>query len=484
MQAMSIRIFLILFILVLINPSSLAATEQRIALVIGNSAYTTGPLKNPVNDATDIAATLQRLGFSVIIIKNASQRVMEESIQEFGNKLKRGGVGLFYYAGHGLQVSGVNYLIPVAANINQESDVKYEAIDANKVLDAMANANNGLNIVILDACRDNPFTRSFRDSTRGLAIVSSAPAGTFISYSTGPGNVARDGEGRNSPYAAGLIKHMTEPGQPIEQVFKSVRQTLATQSGGKQIPWELSSLQGNFYFAPGTAGKAPIIVPEGKTAAPRDDLDDENRKLEAEQQRLDEERAVLAKQKSLEEKRQKIAKQKEQLTIEQEAARQVAAERKKQKKTTTIAMAKQPSKSKTGEAGSVVRFVANNDGTVLDTRTNLMWAAKDNGDFIANWSNAESYCENYRGGGYTDWRMPTQNELAGLYDEAKTYKCKWMPSDVHLTESILLTATWVWSSETRGSEAAFFSFYDGSRHWVRQSSDASKLRALPVRSGK
>ena len=186
MQTMPIRIFLVLFILILIYPSSLiAATEQRIALVIGNSLYSSGPLKNPVNDATDIAATLQRLGFSVIIKKNASQRVMEESIQEFGNKLKRGGVGLFYYAGHGLQISGVNYLIPVAAKISQESDVKYEAIDANKVLDEMAIANNGLNIVILDACRDNPFTRSFRDATRGLAIVSSAPVGTFISYSTG-----------------------------------------------------------------------------------------------------------------------------------------------------------------------------------------------------------------------------------------------------------------------------------------------------------
>jgi hypothetical protein len=181
MQAMPMRIFLVLFILFLICPSALqAATEQRIALVIGNSAYSSGPLKNPVNDAADMAAMLKKLGFSVTLQKNAGLQEMDEAIEAFGNRLKRGGVGLFYYAGHGVQVNGVNYLLPIGAKINKEADVKYQAVDANKILDEMATANNGLNIVMLDACRDNPFARSFRNVTRGLAIVSSAPSGTFI----------------------------------------------------------------------------------------------------------------------------------------------------------------------------------------------------------------------------------------------------------------------------------------------------------------
>jgi uncharacterized caspase-like protein len=262
MQAMPIRIFLVLFLLALIYPSSLIAArpkpppeikselptppevlkpsatqgesvdvlpglitapEQRTALVIGNSAYSSGPLKNPVNDAADMAAMLKKLGFSVTFKKNAGLQEMDEAIEAFGNRLKRGGVGLFYYAGHGVQVSGTNYLLPIGAKISKEADVKYQAVDANKILDEMATANNGLNIVMLDACRDNPYARSFRNAARGLAIVSSAPSGTFISYSTSPGNVARDGDGRNSPYTAALLENMQAPGLTISDVFINVR---------------------------------------------------------------------------------------------------------------------------------------------------------------------------------------------------------------------------------------------------------------------
>jgi curli biogenesis system outer membrane secretion channel CsgG/TolB-like protein len=237
----------------------LAATEQRTALVIGNSAYSSGPLKNPVNDATSIAAQLQKLGFTVILKKNANLRGMEDALTNFGDRLKRGGVGLFFYAGHGLQVGGANYLVPIGARINGESDIKYEALDAGKVLDEMGNANNGLNIVILDACRDNPYTRSFRNAARGLAIVSSAPAGTFVSYSTSPGNVARDGDGRNSPYTEALLKYMKEPGLSIEHMFKKVRTSLSKNTVGKQIPWELSSLQGDFYFVPSATAVATTL---------------------------------------------------------------------------------------------------------------------------------------------------------------------------------------------------------------------------------
>jgi hypothetical protein len=193
-----------------------------------------------------MAAALKRAGFSVVLKKNVQQQEMEEAVENFGNRLKRGGVGLFYYAGHGLQINGINYLIPIGAKINKESDVKYQSIDINKVLDEMANASNVLNIVILDACRDNPYSRSFRSASRGLAIVSNAPAGTFISYSTGAGQVARDGEGRNSPYAKALLENIVKPGLTINKVFMNVRSKVKRETG--QVPWELSSLEGDFFF--------------------------------------------------------------------------------------------------------------------------------------------------------------------------------------------------------------------------------------------
>ena len=474
MQAMPVRIFLILFILVLIYPSSLiAATEQRIALVIGNSAYSSGPLKNPVNDAAAMATQLQKLGFTVILKKNANLRGMEDALTDFGDRLKRGGVGLFFYAGHGLQVGGANYLVPIGARISRESDIRYETLDAGKILDEMANANNGLNIVILDACRDNPYSRSFRNAARGLAIVSNAPVGTFVSYSTSPGNVARDGDGRNSPYTEALLWYMKEPGLTIEQVFKGARAKLGKDTGGKQIPWELSSLQGEFYFVSGSGKTATDITPPGKIVIDKaesvaDTIDDETMKLEDEDRKLEKEKLLLEKKKALEDKRQKI--EEEKATLEGQ-------------KTTTLAMSKHPSVSIEKEIKRDDRFIAYDNGTVLDTRTNLMWAAKDNGSNI-NWANAKSYCENYRGGGYSDWRMSTQDELAGLYDAGKTQQNEANPQyPLHLTKLIDVTACGPWASETRGSDAAFFDFCGGGRYWYPQSHE-SGIRVLPVRSGK
>ena len=242
-------VFSLLFAFIPLSPAQ-AATEQRLALVIGNAVYGFSPLKNPANDASDIASALQKQGFTVILKKNVNLKEMEDSIEDFGKRLKKSDVGLFYFAGHGLQAGGVNYLIPIGAKIDKESDIKYEAVDAGRILDEMANAANGFNIVILDACRDNPFSRQFRSLSRGLAIVGSAPRGSYISYSTSPGQVALDGEGRNSPFAAAFMQYMKQPGLTIEQVFKNVRHRLGQDTGGKQVPWELSSLEGDFFFVP------------------------------------------------------------------------------------------------------------------------------------------------------------------------------------------------------------------------------------------
>jgi len=244
-----IRLTTLAILLIFITPSiSLSAQDRRIALVIGNGAYKSSPLRNPVNDATDIANALRNLGFSVILKTNANQRIMKESIRVFGKKLRLGGVGLFYFAGHGLQVKGQNFLIPTGANIESEADVEYEAVDAGRVLAQMEEAENDLNIIILDACRDNPFTRSFRSGDRGLAKMD-APKGSLVAYATAPGSVAADGDGRNGIYTKYLLKYISNPNLKVEEVLKQVRIGVINETDEKQIPWESSSLTGEFYFA-------------------------------------------------------------------------------------------------------------------------------------------------------------------------------------------------------------------------------------------
>jgi TPR repeat protein len=224
-----------------------AHAERRIALVIGNGAYKAAPLKNPVNDARDMAKTLKEMGFEVILKLNVGHRDMEEVIREFGATLRQGGLGLFYYAGHGIQLGGENYLIPVDTKIEAEADVKFGAVNAGLVLARMEDAGNGLNIVILDACRNNPFGRGFRSFEPGLARMD-APKGSLVAYATAPGKVAADGDGRNGVFTACLLKHMRTAGLKVEEVLKHVRADVAQITADKQIPWESSSLIGNFFF--------------------------------------------------------------------------------------------------------------------------------------------------------------------------------------------------------------------------------------------
>ena len=364
MQTMPARIFFVLVILALICPSVLpAAPEQRVALVIGNSAYSSGPLKNPVNDATDMAAMLQKLGFSVTLRKDAGLQEMDEAIEAFGNRLKRGGVGLFYYAGHGLQVNGTNYLLPIGAKINKETDVKYQAVDANRILDEMATANNGLNIVVLDACRDNPFARSFRSATRGLAIVSSAPSGTFISYSTSPGNVARDGDGRNSPYTAALLQNMQTPGLALGDVFINVRTKVKKETG--QVPWELSSLEGQFYFNPQGArqnnpSEAPSAVKKSAPQPESEALARQREALEREKQDLERDRREIERMQALEAERKKL-----------EAERNELANKKK-----LLSEGSRPSPSALRETGRDERFAANDNRKIFVLMETSLGAVK------------------------------------------------------------------------------------------------------------
>lgn len=229
------------------SPASRPA-ENRVALVIGNGSYTnTSPLRNAPNDAHEVAATLQSLGFDVVSGINLKQRDMKRLLRDFGKSLKAGGTGLFYYAGHGVQSKGHNYLIPIDADIQSETDVEDTAVDVNLVLEYMDEAQNGLNFVILDACRNNPFARSFRSASDGLAQVD-APTGTLIAYATAPGRVASDGMGENGLYTSELLKQMRVPGLSVTEMFMRVRAAVIKQTGGKQVPWEASSLVGTFSF--------------------------------------------------------------------------------------------------------------------------------------------------------------------------------------------------------------------------------------------
>ena len=201
---------------------------------------------------------------------------MDQAIRKFGKTLRnQGGVGLFYYAGHGMQVDGENFLLPVDIDPSTEADVHYDAVPVGKLLGQMEAAGNGMNIVILDACRNNPFARSFRSASKGLAQVS-APSGTFISYATGPGKVAADGEGENGLFTEKLIAHMATPELSLENVFKRVRGEVMQASAGKQVPWDSSSVTGDFFFVPSgeqskpsTSSTATTVPTTPQASAPR-----------------------------------------------------------------------------------------------------------------------------------------------------------------------------------------------------------------------
>jgi len=426
-------ISLLVSTILLLPNLSLSAQERRTALVIGNGSYKSAPLRNPVNDAKDIASILRKLGFTVIHKQNATQREMETAIHKFGERLRKGGVGLFYYAGHGLQVNGINYIIPLDAEIREETDVKYEAVDARRVLDAMYNAGNDFNIVILDACRDNPLARGFRSGSSGLARMD-APKGTIVAYSTSPGKLAFDGKRRNSPYTAALVDYMDDPGLTIEQVFKKCRRRIDRATNGKQIPWESTSLTGDFYFS---------------TKGTDNRFNEERDRLEKERQEFEQAKAEFER-KQRESQRQKV---------------EVAS------------VPQQPSYTRPSSSSSnVIKrdgiYVAYANGIVKDTKTGLEWKTGPNKD--TDWWDARSWVQslNLDGGG---WRMPTMDELAALYKKGA--------GDRNMTPLLKISGWAVWSGETKGSsKARSFDFSSGYRYWTIRDYSYYHRRAFAVRS--
>lgn len=246
--------FLSLILLVLFGVCGYSQTyTKRVALLIGNSSYQNGGvLTNPVNDVRAMNDLLKSLGFEVIKIENATQTQMKQAINSFGLKIKDYDVGLFYYAGHGIQNKGVNYMIPIEADLTTEEQIEFDCVSADRILAYMENATTKINLIIMDACRNNPFERSWARSAAGggLALMN-APKGTLIAYATSPGKVASDGTSGNGLYTSALLRHLKDPGLNIEQVFKKVRTEVSEKSFGTQIPWETTSLTGaDFFFSP------------------------------------------------------------------------------------------------------------------------------------------------------------------------------------------------------------------------------------------
>ena len=391
--------------LIFLPNTALSATEKKIALVIGNGNYLDAPLRNPVNDATDMASALEKLGFKVTLKTNANQRLMEESIRSFGKQLRTGAVGLFYYAGHGIQFRGTNYLIPIHAEIKSGADVKYEAVDASRVLTQMEDAGNNLNIIILDACRNNPFARVFRSKDQGLAKMD-APTGSILAYATAPGSVAADGAGRNGLYTERLLKHMKTPGITVERMFKLVRRDVTKGSQKEQVPWEASSLIGDFYFVESRGISVVATKPES----------DKHESVP----KLSPEPFTAGLTPGVVEEFNKIA------SIQSKA--------------------KKPASN---IDGTYEKFPT---GIVFDSSTGLEWYVGKRK--LVSWKEAKSWVKGLQVGG-GGWRMPTIEELRTLYADGVGYR--------NMTPLIETSTYWIWSDKKEffSQRAYFFSFILG-----------------------
>ncbi|RYF16054.1 MAG: caspase family protein [Comamonadaceae bacterium] len=248
-------------------PGDAAGGESRIALVIGNGAYRAAPLKNPTGDASAVAATLRGLGYHVTLRQNTPLRELIESLREFSIRAPKASVRLLFYAGHGVQLKGRNYLVPTDADPKSEADIPRQSADIGEFIDRLSALRTGANIVVLDACRVNPFAAGvivgpdgrrmkFRGLTPGGLATIDAPVGTLVAFSTAPNGVALDGAGgQHSVYARHLLAHLPTPGLPIEQLFKRVRIAVAQDTGRVQVPWESSSLTTDFCFKADAKGR-------------------------------------------------------------------------------------------------------------------------------------------------------------------------------------------------------------------------------------
>jgi hypothetical protein len=453
-------------LLALLIPTLGFAAEKRVALVIGNSSYANSPLKNPVNDAKDMATKLRGLGFEVIERNNLTTRQIGGTLREFRSKLAPGAVALVFYAGHGLQIKGDNYLPAVDADINSEEDVPNQSIAMKQIMDVLDESKSRLNLVFLDACRNNPYARSFRSSDRGLARVN-APSGTLISYATKPGSVAADGTGRNGLYTSKLLAQM-ESNQQIEQSLKRVVTEVKAASNGKQEPWMEGSIEGDFCFGGCTSGDKPSLPI--KAASPIFDSETEVWGIVKETTDVEVVRDFL----------KEFPKGK--------YATSARFKLKELENKTKVAMAPrpqtEPNKTVVPVAGlkferDGFRFY-NNEDVVVDTRTGLMWAR--NGNIAGkkmNWNDAMAWVKTLEIGGYRDWRLPTKEELDSFAKLGGNLYSKWFNANGF--SNVQSFAYWSGTTMANFSGGAWnVSMYDG---LVGDGGKLANAYVWPVHSG-
>ena len=255
------RTFICLLAFFLVFGGAAPAQGGKVALVIGVSKYkNVPPLANTANDADSIGLALRRLGFAVDLVIDPDRNAMESSIRNFGRKAEGAEASVFYYAGHAIEVGGQNLLVPAPANIQSDRDLRYETIDLDSVLDAVA-GRSAVSLLFLDSCRDNPFSKRLLANSRtigfrGLGAIDAA-TGTLIAFATAPGKTAEDGDGQNSPFTTALLRNLERPGIEVRRMLGEVRREVRETTKGRQIPWENSALEGEFYFKPVAAGPAP-----------------------------------------------------------------------------------------------------------------------------------------------------------------------------------------------------------------------------------
>src|SRR5882757_5441215 len=266
-----IRTFICLLMFFLVFDGAALAQGRRIALVIGVSKYkNVPPLANTANDADGVGAALRRLGFAVDLVIDPDRNAMESSIRNLGRKAEGAEASVFYYAGHAIEVSGQNLLVPAPAKIESDRDLRFETIDLDSVLDGVAGRST-VSLLFLDSCRDNPFSRrlvatSRAISFRGLGPIDAA-TGTLIAFATAPGKTAEDGDAQNSPFTTALLHNIERPGIEVRRMLAEVRREVREATKGRQIPWENSALEGEFYFKPSPATAQQPARPEAKVAA-------------------------------------------------------------------------------------------------------------------------------------------------------------------------------------------------------------------------
>ena len=409
--------------------------EQRVALIVGNNNYTNlGKLKNPINDARLMKKVLKKRGFEIIYKENATKNEMKKLVKKFSHKLARGGIGLYYFAGHGVSVDGRNYLVGINSSMDDKDEVEYETLALNYVTKKMKNSGNRLNIVILDACRNNPFERG---GENGLAPISNAK-GMFIAYVTEAGSVASDGgSGKNGVFTKYLVKHLQERGATIEKVFKNTRADVEDATDGKQSPGVYNQIRGDFFFTlpNGTADlsvaekpskynfntKAPTHFSLTINTTPRDarvyitnikPKYYDGIKLKKGTYNIKVKKSgYLTKEGSIELSRS------ESIDIILEKETTVYKEKPKLKKRVISSKSKDWNKKIFSGKRS---YSKNSSNTVKDNYTGLIWQKKGSSNQMS-WSKAKDYCSSLSKDGFSNWRLPTIKELRYLADR-KRYK--------------------------------------------------------------